>query len=108
MGETLKLINLKQKKRGFMYSTAIIDVHSRKITSWALSNLLDAESSLKEVRDGIEIYEKPERLNSYQGSKLTCLEYIFLLKWNNIKTSMDVKGRALENIDIERLSIYMT
>tara|TARA_B110000503_G_scaffold143719_1_gene247600 strand:+ start:414 stop:659 length:246 start_codon:yes stop_codon:yes gene_type:complete len=67
-------------KEGFMYLTAIIDVFSRKIVSWGLSNSLDAESSLKVVRSGIEINGKPEILNSDQGSQFACLEYIYLLK----------------------------
>lgn len=89
-------------KNGFMYLTAIIDVYSRKIISWDLSNSLDAESSLKVVREGVEIHGKPEILNSDQGSQFTCIEYIKLLKKEGILISMDGKGRALDNIYIER------
>ena len=89
-------------KEGYMYLTAIIDVFSRKIVSWGLSNSLDAESSLRVVRSGIEINGKPEILNSDQGSQFTCLEYINLLKKEKIQISMDGKGRALDNIYIER------
>lgn len=85
-----------------MYSTAIIDVYSRKIISWGLSNSLDAESSLKIGREGVEIHGKPEILNSDQGSQFTCIEYIKLLKKEGILISMDGKGRALDNIYIER------
>jgi putative transposase len=67
-----------------------------------LSNSLDAESSLRVVRHGIETTVKPEILNSDQGSQFTCLEYTNLLKREKIQTSMDGKGRALDNIYSER------
>lgn len=89
-------------QNGFMYLTAIIDVYSRKIVSWGLSNSLDAASSLRVIQSGLETYGKPEILNSDQGSQFTCLEYIKLLKDENIRISMDGKGRALDNIYIER------
>ena len=89
-------------QNGFMYLTAIIDVYSRKIISWGLSNSLDAESSLRVVRSGIETHGKPEILNSDQGSQFTCIDYIKLLKKEGIRISMDGKGRALDNIYIER------
>jgi len=89
-------------KRGFMYLTGIIDVYSRKIVAWGLSNSLDAESSLRVIRSAIEIHGKPEILNSDQGTQFCCLEYIKLLKEHDIRISMDGKGRALDNIYIER------
>ena len=89
-------------QKGFMYLTGIIDVYSRKIVSWGLSNTLDAEASLKVIRDGINSHGCPEILNSDQGSQFTCGAYIALLKSNGIRISMDGKGRALDNIYIER------
>lgn len=89
-------------KNGFLYLTAIIDVYSRYIVGWGLSNSLDTESSLRVVREAIEIHGAPEILNSDQGSQFTASEYIKLLKDNKIKISMDGKGRALDNIYIER------
>ena len=89
-------------KNRFMYLTAIIDVYSRKIVSWGLSNSLDAESSLSVVRNGIKTHGKPEILNSDQGSQFTCIAYIKLLKKEEIQISMDGKGRALDNTYIER------
>jgi putative transposase len=88
--------------KGFMYLTAIIDVYSRAIMAWGLSNTLDAQSSLEVVKQAIKTNGKPEILNSDQGSQFTCLEYIEVLKKQNIKISMDGKGRALDNIYIER------
>lgn len=87
---------------GFMYLTAIIDVYSRMIISWGLSNTLDAQSSLEVIRQGIKTHGKPEILNSDQGSQFTCHDYVDLLKGYKIRISMDGKGRALDNIYIER------
>lgn len=88
--------------KGFMYLTAIMDVYSRNIVSWGLSNTLDAEASLRVVRSAIERFGPPEILNSDQGSQFTCGEYVELLKKEGIRISMDGKGRALDNIFIER------
>lgn len=89
-------------KKGFMYLTAIIDVYSRAIMAWGLSNTLDAQASLEVVKQAIKTHGRPEILNSDQGSQFTCLQYVELLKKENIKISMDGKGRALDNIYIER------
>src|SRR5690606_620448 len=86
----------------FMYLTAIIDVYSRAIMGWGLSNTLDAQASLQVVEQAIETHGKPGILNSDQGSQFTCLEYVDLLKKERIRISMDGKGRALDNIYIER------
>lgn len=88
--------------RGFMYLTAVIDVYSRYIVGWGLSNSLDAESCLEVVRSAIRQHGKPEVLNSDQGSQFTCRQYVEYLKAKGIKISMDGKGRALDNIYIER------
>lgn len=88
--------------QGFMYLTAIIDVYSRYIVGWGLSNSLDAESSLKVLREAVSTHGQPEILNSDQGSQFTCKEYIEYLKKEEIQISMDGKGRALDNIYIER------
>lgn len=89
-------------KKGFMYLTAIIDVHSRFIAGWGLSNSLDAESCMEVLRTAIATHGKPEIINSDQGSQFTCQQYVEYLKQKEIKISMDGKGRALDNIFIER------
>lgn len=88
--------------KGFMYLTAIIDVYSRYIVGWELSNSLDASYSLDVVKKTIKQYGKPEILNSDQGCQFTCKSYVDYLKNQGIKISMDGKGRALDNIFIER------
>lgn len=89
-------------KSGFMYLTAIIDVHSRYIVGWGLSNSLEASESLKVVAGAIAKHGTPEILNSDQGSQFTCKAYVEYLKKENIKISMDGKGRCVDNIYIER------
>ena len=89
-------------KRGFMYLTAIIDVYSRFIVGWGLFNSLDAENSLQVLKQAVAKYGKPEIVNSDQGSQFTCNDWIKYLEQAQIKISMDGKGRALDNIYIER------
>jgi putative transposase len=88
--------------RGFMYMVAIIDVHSRKILNWSLSNSMTAEWCAELLQDTIDKYGKPEIHNSDQGSQFTSEVYIDILKKNEIQISMDGKGRALDNVYIER------
>lgn len=89
-------------KHGFMYMTAVIDVYSRYIVSWGLSNSLEASETLKVIKQGIKIHGKPDILNSDQGTQFTCYEYVEYLKQEKISISMDGKGRCLDNIFIER------
>lgn len=90
-------------KKGFMYLTAIIDLNSRYVVNWSLSNTMEAEWICETVKEAIAIHGKPEILNSDQGSQFTANIYINLLKDQDIKISMDGKGRAIDNIFIERL-----
>ena len=88
--------------KGFLYLKAIIDIYSRYIVGWGISNSLDAACSLNVTKEAIERYGKPEIINSDQGSQFTCHEWIELLEKEEIKISMDGKGRAIDNIFIER------
>ena len=89
-------------KKGFMYLFAIIDVYSRYIVNWGVSNSMTAEWCASVIKDAMATHGKPEIMNSDQGSQFTSDVYINLLKENNIKISMDGKGRAIDNIYIER------
>jgi len=89
--------------KGFMYLTAIIDLHSRFVVSWGLSNTLDAESSHRVLREAIKNHGKPQIMNSDQGSQFTCKEWVSYLNKEEISISMVGKGRALENKFNERL-----
>lgn len=88
--------------KGFMYLTAIIDVYSRYIVGWGLSNTLNADASIKVLKTAILTHGKPEIVNSDQGAQFTCEKWVNLLKDNQIRISMDGRGRALDNIYIER------
>lgn len=87
---------------GFYYLVAIIDWHSRRILSWQLSNTMDKEFCIDALNEALSKYPTPEIFNTDQGSQFTSIAFTTLLKANNIKISMDGKGRATDNIIIER------
>lgn len=89
-------------KEGFMYLTAIIDIYSRFIVGWQISNTLEKETQTAVLEDAIKRWGKPEIINSDQGSQYTCEHWIEYLKESEIKVSMDGKGRATDNAFIER------
>lgn len=90
-------------KRGFMYLMAVIDVHSRYVLNWSISNSMEAAWCTQVVQQAIEKYGQPEIFNTDQGSQFTSELFTEMLLGNNIKISMDGKGRATDNIYIERL-----
>ncbi len=89
-------------ENGFMYMYAIIDWYSRAILSFDVSNTLDNSFVISTIEDALNKYPTPEIMNSDQGSHFTSKEYTKLLQGNNIAISMDGKGRALDNVFIER------
>lgn len=89
--------------KGFMYLSAIIDVYSRFVVGWDVFNSLDAENTLTVFKRAIAQYGKPEIINSDQGSQFTCALWTSYVEQSEIKISMDGKGRAIDNIYIERL-----
>jgi putative transposase len=89
--------------KGFMYLTAIIDVYSRYVVAWDVFNSLDADNSLYVLKMAIGHYGKPEIVNSDQGSQFTCALWTEYVENQNITISMDGRGRATDNIFIERL-----
>jgi len=93
--------------KGFMYLTAIIDVYSRFVVAWDVYNTLEAENCLNVLKMAITKYGKPEIVNSDQGSQFTCPLWVDYLESaenpeNKIQISMDGRGRAKDNIFIER------
>ena len=88
--------------RGFMYLAAIIDVYSRKILGWSISNTMSTRWCIELLQNTIKKYGKPDIHNSDQGVQYTSEEYIKTLEGHQIKISMDGKGRALDNIYIQR------
>ena len=90
-------------KTGFMYLMAVIDLHSRYILHWSLSNTMSAEWCSEVLAQTIQKHGKPEIFNTDQGSQFTSDVFIKVLLENEIAISMDGRGRALDNIFIERL-----
>ncbi len=88
--------------KGFMYLTAIIDVYSRYIVGWSLSNTLDKEVQVNLLKDSMAEHGRPQVINSDQGSQFTSELWTSTLKGHGIRISMDGKGRALDNVYIER------
>lgn len=86
---------------GFMYLVALIDVHSRYIVSWSLSNTMDTGFCLEALKKGL-LYAQPEIINSDQGSQFTSEDWVDYLNEWNINISMTGKGRCLDNVYIER------
>ena len=89
-------------EKGFVYLAAIIDWHSKKILSWKLSNTMDISLVTRVLNEALAFYPKPEIFNTDQGSQYTAKAHVNILKKHDIKISMDGKGRATDNICIER------
>lgn len=89
-------------KNGFLYLTAIIDLYSRYVVGWGISNSLEADATLSVLKQAIKDHGKPEIINSDQGSQFTCEKWVTYLNDEDIRISMDSKGRFIDNIFIER------
>ena len=92
-------------KHGFMYLMAVIDVYSRFVLNWGISNTMKATWCKEVMAEAIRKYGKPEIVNTDQGSQFTSEEFTSFLTnaENQISVSMDGRGRATDNIYIERL-----
>jgi putative transposase len=89
-------------RSGFLYLVAIMDWYSRYVLSWKLSNSLDSTFCVDALDEALAL-GCPEIFNTDQGSQFTSDSHTSRLTANQIKISMDSKGRALDNIFIERL-----
>ena len=87
---------------GFMYLYAVIDVYSRYIVGWRLSNSLSARNCIALVEECVATHGAPEIINSDQRIQYTCAEWEATLSRLGIQISMDGKGRCKDNIWIER------
>jgi putative transposase len=88
---------------GFVYLVAMMDWYSRKVLSWRISNSMDASFCVDCLEEALRNYGKPEIFNSDQGSQFTSADFTGVLKREEIKISMDGRGRAFDNIFVERL-----
>ena len=86
----------------FVYLVAIMDLYSRKILAWRLSNTMEAGFCVETLEEAIWKYGFPAIFNTDQGSQFTSDKFLDVLKSKDIRISMDGKGRALDNIYVER------
>ncbi len=89
-------------RNGFLYLTAVMDWYSRYILSWRLSNSLDGLFCREALLEALANFGKPQWFNTDQGAQFTSLEFISILEMHGIQISMDGRGRALDNVWIER------
>ncbi len=90
-------------RHGFVYLVAIMDWYSRKVLSWRISNTMEAEFCVACLEEALQRYGAPEIFNTDQGSQFTAEAFTVLLQAHGVQISMDGRGRALDNIFVERL-----
>ena len=90
-------------RQGFIYLVAIMDWYSRYVLSWRLSNALESSFCIEALEDALLRFGCPDIFNSDQGVQFTSDAFTGLLHANHIRISMDGRGRAFDNIFIERL-----
>lgn len=90
-------------RKGFMYLLAFIDLYSRFVPYWSLSNCMDGIWAADSLKENIQVNGRPQIINTDQGSQFTSNEFTGAVLSNNIRLSMDGKGRAIDNVFIERL-----
>lgn len=89
--------------KGFVYLTAVMDWHSRYVLSWEVSVTLDDDFCVSALHSALRRHGRPEIFNSDQGSQFTGTAFTGVLKEAGVAISMDGKGRAMDNIMVERL-----
>ena len=89
--------------RGFVYLVAIIDWYSRRVLGWRISNSMEATFCVDCLEEAIRAHGKPEIFNSDQGSQFTSDAFTGVLQREGVVISMDGRGRAFDNIFVERL-----
>lgn len=87
----------------YVYLVAIIDIYSRKVLSWRISNSMDVSFCIDCLEEAIRKFGTPSIFNSDQGSQFTATEFTSVLLKARVRISMDGIGRALDNIFIERV-----
>ena len=90
-------------KQGFAYLVAIIDWWSRYVLSWRLSNTLETDFCVEDLNESLAKYGRPDIFNTDQGSQFTSQDFTQKLLKEKIKISMDGRGRAYDNVFVERL-----
>jgi putative transposase len=90
-------------ERGFAYLVAIIDWYARRVLAWRLSNTLEAGFCVDCLEEALRTHSRPEIFNSDQGVQFTGEAFTGVLLREGIAIGMDGRGRALDNIFVERL-----
>jgi putative transposase len=88
--------------QGFVYLVAIMDWYSRYVLAWGISTTLDASFCLSALDESLEL-SRPEIFNTDQGVQFTSTDFIKRLEKEDIRISMDGRGRVFDNIFVERL-----
>lgn len=88
---------------GYMFLVAIMDWFSRYVLAWELSNTLESEFCVQALNRALAKHGPPGILNTDQGAQFTSAEYLGILQDAGVRISMDGRGRASDNIFIERL-----
>jgi len=89
--------------QGFAYLVAILDLYSRKVLSFRVSNALATEFCVEALQEALARYGAPEIFNTDQGSQFTDEDFTSVLAHKKIRISMDGKGRWIDNVFVERL-----
>lgn len=88
--------------KGFFYVMAILDLHSRYVLHWQMSNTLESGWCVEALQQSLQRWGKPDIFNSDQGSQFTSDDFVAVLQNHQVAISWDGKGRALDNIYVER------
>jgi len=89
--------------RGFAYLVAILDLYSRKVLAFRVSNAMTSEFCVEALEEALTRYGAPEICNTDQGSQFTADEFTKTLLAKGVRVSMDGKGRWIDNVFVERL-----
>ena len=88
---------------GFLYLVAVLDWYSRAVLAWELSNTLEVNFCIATLEQALSRFGRPEVFNSDQGAQFTSPKFAKVLLDHDVQISMDGRGRALDNIYVERL-----
>jgi putative transposase len=89
--------------RGFLYLVAILDLASRRVLAWRLSNTLATDFCVEALQEALARFGSPEIFNTDQGAQFTATAFSAVLQAQGVRISMDGKGRWVDNVFVERL-----
>ncbi len=96
-------ITYQPMARGFVYLVALLDLASRKVLAFRVSNALSADFCVEALEEALAKYGPPEIFNTDQGAQFTAEAFTSVLEGKGIRISMDGKGRWIDNVFVERL-----